>query len=387
MLDCQAAEFSLPPDQHYLNCAYMAPIPRRVERAGNLAIAEKRAPAAVGPDDFFRNGELLRSEFAKLIGAGAPERIAIIPAASYGLATAARNLPISRGQRIVTLREQFPSNVYTWTRLAAARGALVEHVEPVAGPGRGARWNQRILEAIDRKTAIVAMPHVHWADGTLFDLEAISERCRTVGAALVIDGTQSIGALPFDVARIRPDAVVCAGYKWLLGPYSIGLAWFSERFDDGIPLEENWISRRDSHDFAGLVRYRDEYGPGATRFDVGERSNFILVPMLLEALRMLNAWTVAEIQNYCRAIAASIIPAAQSLGFSVEDENVRGAHLFGLRLPTGMEAAGLKLELERRGISVSVRGDAIRISPNVYNTAANAEALVEGLASHAQTSA
>ncbi|NNE71438.1 MAG: aminotransferase class V-fold PLP-dependent enzyme [Rhodothermales bacterium] len=362
----------------------MAPIPRRVERAGIEAIARKRAPAAVTPDDFFRDGEALRSEFADLIHAEDPARVAIIPAASYGLATAARNLPVSRGQRIVTLREQFPSNVYTWTRLAADKGALVTHVEPIAGPDRGRRWNERILEAIDRNTAVVALPHVHWADGTLFDLEAIGRRARDVGAALVIDGTQSVGALPFDVQRIQPDAVICAGYKWLLGPYSIGLAWFGNRFDNGVPLEENWISRRDSHDFAGLVRYRDEYGPGAARYDVGERSNFILVPMLLEALRLLNGWGPEAIQAYCRTISQAIIPAATELGFEVEEAAWRGDHLFGLRLPRGMDPAQLKQAFDARNISVSVRGDAIRISPNVYNATRDAEALVEGLVSHAR---
>ena len=64
-----------------------------------------------------------------------------------------------------------------------------------------------MLEAIDARTAIVALGHVHWTDGTQFDLEAIGARAREVGAALVVDGTQSVGAMPFDVAR---DPARCA---------------------------------------------------------------------------------------------------------------------------------------------------------------------------------
>ncbi len=385
MLPCQAAEFSLPPDHHYLNCAYMSPMPRRVERVGNRAIAAKRAPSAVTPADFFRHGELLRQAFADLIGAQGSAQVAIIPSASYGLATAAKNLPVRQGQRIVTLQEQFPSNVYTWTRLARENGASVLRVEPEAGPGRGARWNERILESIDTKTAIVALPHVHWADGTLFDLKAIGWRCREVGAALIIDGTQSVGALPLDVTEVQPDALICAGYKWLLGPYSIGLAWYGPRFDGGTPLEENWISRRDSEDFAGLVSYQEEYGPGASRYDVGERSNFILVPMLLEAIGLLNEWGPDAVQAYCRELAGPIVRAAEELGFGVEDEDARGSHLFGLRLPAGMEPGPLKEALSRRNVSVSIRGDAIRVSPNVYNSPDDAQALVEGLSVHSST--
>ena len=100
----------------------------------------------------------------------------------------------------------------------------------------------------------------------------------------MVDGTQSIGAMPFDVARIQPDAVVCAGYKWLLGPYSLGLAYYGPRFDDGMPLEESWVNRANSRDFSSLVQYDDRYMTGPLRYDMGQRSNFILVPMLQAAI-------------------------------------------------------------------------------------------------------
>ncbi|MBO6576667.1 MAG: aminotransferase class V-fold PLP-dependent enzyme [Rhodothermales bacterium] len=382
MLECQRQAFFLPDEHHYLNCAYMAPMARRVEQAGIEGIRMKRVPSGVSPEDFFRTGEAIRREFARLIGSGQPDRVSLIPAASYGLATAARNLRVARGGEILTLREQFPSNIYTWSRLARENGATLIHVEPGPGPGRGRRWNERLLDAIGRDTSVVALPHVHWADGTVFDLETISRRCREVSAALIIDGTQSVGAYPIDVQRIRPDALVCAGYKWLLGPYSLGVAWFGPRFDGGVPLEENWISRKNSEDFAGLVRYRDEYGPLATRYDVGERSNFILAPMLLEALRLLGEWRIDRIQAYCDALSDPIVRAARDLGCEVEDDACRAGHLFGLRLPAGSDAAALKETLARRNVSVSLRGDAVRVSPNVYNTQEDVAALIEGLRVH-----
>ena len=382
MLDCQAEEFYLPDDHHYLNCAYMAPMSRTVESAGIEGIRQKRVPSSVSPADFFRTGERLREAFARIIGSSEPSRVALIPAASYGLAVAARNLTVSKGQNIVTVDEQFPSNVYSWQRLAAESRGSVAAVGPGPGPKRGQRWNERVLDAIGTETAAVALPHVHWADGTVFDLDTIGARCREVGAALIIDGTQSVGAMPFDLARIRPDALVCAGYKWLLGPYSMGVAWFGPRFDGGVPLEENWISRKGSDDFAGLVRYQPEYGPGATRFDVGERSNFVLAPMLLAALRMIERWGVENIYAYCSRLSSAIAGAASELGYGVEDDAFRAGHLFGLRLPGGADVVALRDGLSRRKVSVSIRGDAIRVSPHVYNNMADVEALVEGLAVH-----
>jgi selenocysteine lyase/cysteine desulfurase len=380
MLECQRGAFDLPADTHYLNCAYMGPLPRTVQQAGLMGIRRKADPSQTGPADFFAESDRVRALFARLIRASEPERIAIIPAASYGIAVAARNLPVTRSQNVVISAEQFPSNTYAWRELCRRSGAELRTIQaPPDLPGRGAGWNARLFDAIDNATAIVALPHVHWTDGTRFDLAAIGERARSVGAALVIDATQSLGALPFDLARIQADAVVCAAYKWLLGPYSIGAAYFGPRFDQGEPLEYNWIARAHSEDFRGLVNYVDQYQPGALRYDVGERSNFILMPMFEAALEQILGWTPEGIQAYCAALVREPLAAAAGLGFSIEDESWRGSHLFGLRAPAQLDLARLHQELQRRKVFASLRGSALRVSPNVYNHEADLDALLDGL--------
>ena len=359
----------------------MAPTARKVEEAGIAGIRQRRNPAGVEHVDFFEGSNQLRTLFGQLIHAPS-DSVAIIPSASYGLAAIAANLPVEQGDRIVVLDEQFPSNVYVWRRTAADAGASLETVGPGERPGdRATRWNERILEAIDARTAIVAMPHIHWIDGTIFDLEAISRRTHEVGAALVVDGTQSVGALPFDAGRIRPDAVICAGYKWLLGPYSLGLGYYSERWHNGRPLEENWICRERSEEFGNIIAYRDEYHPGAIRFDMGERSNFVLVPMLAAALEMVLNLTPAAIQEYCRNLTRPLADCAEELGFRLEYPAGRAHHLFGLRTgnASDVDANRLRDILGRHGVSVSVRGSAIRISPHVYNDERDIQALIEAL--------
>jgi selenocysteine lyase/cysteine desulfurase len=357
----------------------MGPLPRTVQDAGIAGIARKADPASgIVAADFFSESSEVRRLFAQLIHATDPERIAIIPAVSYGIATAARNTPVAAGQNVVVCAEHFPSSIYTWRKLAKDTGAELRVVAiPEQPEGRGAAWNVRVLEAIDARTAVVSLPHVHWTDGTLFDLAGIGRAARSVGAALIVDGTQSVGALPFDVAEIQPDALICAGYKWMLGPYAIGLAYFGPRFDGGEPLEDNWIARRGSEDFQRLVDYDDEYGPGATRYDVGERSNFILLPMLIAALRLLLEWKPHRIQQYCRRLTAEPIQRARALGFTVEDEQWRGAHLFGVRTPAAVDLTRLNQALQRRGVFVSLRGSALRVSPNVYNDETDLAALID----------
>lgn len=377
-LRCQKHLFSLPDDLHYVNCAYMSPLSRAVEAAGIAGIRRKCVPSTVTAADFFTDTDEVRALFASLIGVADPQRIAVIPSVSYGIATVANNLPLDRGQNIVVLHEQFPSNIYTWRRLHQQSGVALRSIAPPdTSPHRGLEWNARIERAIDENTAMVAIPHVHWADGTRFDLARIGHRARQVGAVFVIDGTQSVGALPFDVQALQPDALICAGYKWLLGPYSIGVAYYGPRFDDGIPIEENWITRQRSEDFAGLVQYRDAYQPGAIRYDVGERSNFALLPMLAAGLRHLHDWGVANIQAYIDELTHDLLDRARQLGFWIEDRAWRGAHLFGVRVPDSLSIDRLRTALAERQISVSLRGNAVRIAPHVYNDKSDMDALLD----------
>ncbi|HSW28959.1 MAG TPA: aminotransferase class V-fold PLP-dependent enzyme [Longimicrobiales bacterium] len=378
-LGCQSEAFGLPEDLHYLNCAYMGPLPSVTEEVGIRAIRRKRVPVDIHADDFFNTSDEVRRLFAALVGVADSRRIALIPGVSYGVAAAAKNLKVRRGQNVVLTHEQFPGNVHAWTRLAAESGAEARFATPPDGPGRGEAWNEALLASIDGGTAVVAVPHVHWTDGTRFDLVEVGRRCREVGAALVVDGTQSVGALPFDVRQVQPDALIVAGYKWLLGPYSVGMGYYGPRFDDGVPLEETWIGREKSEDFQNLVRYRDGYQPGALRYDVAERSNFALLPMSVASLELIHGWRPERIQAYCAALTARALEEAASLGFSVEDPKWRAAHLFGLRMPAGIDLAALKAALERRKVVASLRGSALRLSPNVYNDDGDMEALLQVL--------
>ncbi|MFW6010399.1 MAG: aminotransferase class V-fold PLP-dependent enzyme, partial [Gemmatimonadota bacterium] len=317
-----------------------------------------------------------------LIGSRRPDRVALVPAVSYGAAIVARNLELRSGDHVVLAGEQFPSNVYPWTAMAREAGAEVRTVDrPVpddASDPRGIarRWNELLLDSMDHDTALVALPQAHWTDGTLFDLEIVGDRAREVGAALVVDGTQTVGAHPFDIDEVRPDALVCAGYKWLLGPYGLGLTWLGDRFIEGAPVEETWIGRRGSEDFGGLVDYEAAYREDASRFDVGERSNFILVPMLLTALEQLRAWGIDAVADRCRRLTTLVARGARELGFGVLPDAERCSNIVGLGVPGHVDLERLVEGLRSRDVHVSRRGSSLRVSPHVYNDDADVEALL-----------
>lgn len=377
MLSNQKALFSLPENVAYLNGAYMSPQLKSVEQIGIENLRRKNHPFSITADDFFSQRILLKERFSALIGAKNPNNIAIIPSVSYGIANAAKNVKLEKGDEIILVDEQFPSNVYAWQDVAKQKGATIRLIKPPSGfENRGRLWNEAIANAINNKTAVVAMPHVHWADGTLFDLKTIREKTKMVGAKLIIDGTQSIGALPFYINEFQPDALICGGYKWLLGPYSLGVAYYNDTFNDGSPIEHSWLNRYQSEDFAKLVDYQDRFKEGAERYSVGESSNFIMVPMLTKAIEQLMEWKPENIQEYCNDISAHAVDRLRASDCFVEDDAFRAKHLFGVYLPKTMDLEQLKSRFTEKNIYVSFRGDAIRVSSNVYNTKADFDRLL-----------
>jgi selenocysteine lyase/cysteine desulfurase len=199
-----------------------------------------------------------------------------------------------------------------------------------------------------------------------------------VGAALVVDATQSLGALPLDVREVQPDFLVAATYKWLLGPYSLGFIYIAPQHRAGRPLEFNWIAREHSENFAGLVNYRDSFQPGARRYDVGERSNFALMPVAKAALRQILDWRVEEIAATLGELTTYIEAEAVGLGLQATPSAQRASHMIGLRSKSPL-ATDLPTRLAAANIFVSVRGNSIRVSPHLYNTAKDLDRLVSAL--------
>ncbi|HYP24876.1 MAG TPA: aminotransferase class V-fold PLP-dependent enzyme [Actinomycetota bacterium] len=372
-MDSQRHLFDIPAGVTYLNAAYLGPRLHSVDAAGQEALARTGQPWTISPPDFFSGAESARERFAQLVG-GDADGVAIIPAVSYGVATAAKNMPLARGQKVVVLEEQFPSNVYEWRDAAArAGGGLVTVPRPADSD-----WTRAVIDRIDVYTGIVAVPSCHWTDGTVVDLVRVGEAARAAGAALVVDATQSLGVRPLDVGAVRPDWLFAAGYKWMLGPFSLGYAWVAPERRDGDPLERNWLTRAGAEDFAGLVRYTDEFALGARRYDMGERANFHLMPMGIAALDQLLSWGAEEIESYIEALTDEIADGATSLGWDVAPRQSRSRHMLGLRRAGGIPEKLPNL-LAEANVYVSVRGDSIRVSPHVYNDATDVARLLEAL--------
>ena len=357
------AEFDIPRDICYLNAAYMTPQPRRVLEAAVAGARYRAQPWGITPPDFFAEVETLRTAFAALI-ACEPDNVAIVPSAGYGVSCAARNLPLRRGDIILGLHDQFPSNYYAWCHAAKAAGAEFHSARKETGQ----TWGDALLasiESLGERIAIATLECHHWSSAEFIDLEVVIPALRAVGARVVLDLTQTLGACPIDIARLKPDFMVAAGYKWQFGPYGVGFLYVEETCLDGVPIEEPWMSREGAEDFSQLANVTDRYQPGARRFDVSAKSSFSNIAGASAALQMLGDWGVSTICEELTAINARITAILSDHGFETLPREQRAPHFQGARLPR-TDPRKLATRLVEHGVYASVRGQHLRVAPHLY---------------------
>jgi selenocysteine lyase/cysteine desulfurase len=357
----QKSLFNIPNDIVFMNCANMSPHLKSVSEAGFAAIKQRNEPWTIHAEQWFEPAEELKQLFSTIINCK-KQNIALVPSVSYGMAIAKNNIHLNASDEIIVLNQQYPSNIYVWRELSKETGAKIVTVKKEDNQ----TWTESIIDNINEKTGLVAIPNCHWTNGGLVDLIAISNKTKKFGAKLVIDASQSAGAFPLDIQKIKPDFLVTVGYKWLLGPY--GLAYFygdEKYFESGKPIEYTWLDKSGSEDFTKLVDYTDEYKQGASRFDAGEFPAFINIPMAKAALKQIINWGVGNIQETLSILTKQISDLASKRGISVSDPTHAG-HMLGLKLEEN-KAKEIGTKLTDNGIYISFRGSSMRIAPHLYN--------------------
>lgn len=357
MLGSQRQLFDIPREVAYLDAAAFSALPAPVREAGAEGVMAKVRPWAMARDDAM--AERVRADAARLIGAAADD-VAIVGAVSHGIATAARNLDLPAGSRILRVADEFPSLALVFDRLAAERGLVLDIVErPADGD-----WTAVILAAIARPgppLALAALTPLHWCDGALIDLDRVVPAVRAAGGAVVIDATQAVGVLDMDVQRLRPDFLAFPTYKWVLGPFSLAFLYAAPERQDGLPVEEN-----------GGNRPAGGFAPGARRYDKGERNDPIGLPMAAAGMELVASWGHEAIAARLRVLTDALAEVASGLGLGVLPRERRAPHILGVRLPGGM-TPGLIAGLAARGAYACDRLGVLRISPHVWVDEADVE--------------
>jgi len=362
IISSQRHLFDIPDDVAYFNCSYNSPMLNSACDVLVKGAQEKLHPWQRTPANFFDDAQAMRTAAASALGGNA-ECYAVVPSASYGMSTAARILEnhVGAGNEIIVLDEAFPSNYLPWHRLAETTGARLV----VVPTPDDLNWTKAVIDHITDNTAVVAIPHCHWTNGARLNLVQISDETRTAGAALALDLTQSLGAMPFDFDQVKPDFVAAATYKWLLGPYGISLFYVDERWHNARPLEETWLGRKGAEQFENLVNYSHTYQPGARRFDMGQKNIPTLVPGSVVSLNQIARWGVKNIAETLAKTNTAIADGLSGTPLVALPQTVRSPHILGATAKAELPDHLLPALAEQK-IFISRRGSSLRFAPHLH---------------------
>lgn len=359
-------------DKIYVDNASVSPIPRQVQVAGehyNRIVSENLREYRAASLPFFDKGRALA---AKLVGSR-PDNIAYVQNTAHGLSLVALGVDWRPGDNVVVCAEDFPSNYLCWVQLAEM-GVDVRLV----GSRTGRIDVGHVRDVIDSRTRVVSVRHVQFYSGFRVDVAALGEICACSGALLVVDGTQSTGAIKLDVSAAGVDVIVASAHKWMMGPRGIGFASFSDRALGAItPRVIGWLSVNDPFAFNRKL----DFLPDARRFEPGT-ANGTGILGLAERLVQIDELGIDRIEERILWLSTLLRERAREQGielvFDFGGKNGSGINL--LRKP-GTPTPETYANLTANGIFASMRNDAIRISPHYYNTSDEIEHIVAVMSS------
>lgn len=394
-------------DHHplYFNHSGKSPLFLSVQQAGIDGISREANP-------WFNQESYtdeIRHHFASLIHTEA-KNIAIVPSTGFSMTLAAHNLKRLRNiKKVLIVQDEMSSEIYCWQEMEDLELVIVPHPNLCShifdhneedmhqGCLLDGGFTPLILQTLDENCDIdcVCIPHVHWSDGSYIDLASISTICQERNIPLIVDGTQSVGILPFHVPTIQPDVLAVSVHKWLLGPHGMSLVYIHPKHQEQwLPLDQHERSRivfqNEVYDAQENNIQSDGYPSafiaGASRLDSGGKKNPILEPMICEALRIVSKIDLDEAQRQLKSVTDVILIRGIALGFSVQC-GPRASHIIGLRpyrsdvckILTPENMVQVKNELWNRGVYLAVRNGAFRISPWLNTTMADVEQLMIAL--------
>ncbi len=361
-------------DAAYLNTAAFGPMPRVSLCAVQAALEAKTFPHRVGYSAFFEVPNRLRGSIARLIGSK-PEEIALTTGASTGLAAVAHGLTWKPGDEIITAKGEFPVHYATWKPMEERAGVKLK----IVAPRDRFITPDDLIAAMTPRTRVISVSHARFDDGSLLDASRVAAACHAQGAMLVLDVSQSCGAVPMDVNELGADFLVCAGYKWLLGPWGTGLFWAkTERLDTLRPGPFNWMAQ--GADSFSALNFVDPTPSGsADRWDAAEAStyfNFNLAAMdaSVDFVLRLGPGFVREHNRKLVELLFERLPKDCSPASPLDSARRGPSGCF--TAPTLEKTAELYEKLRKENVVVSMREGRIRVSPHLFNSEQDIDRLI-----------
>jgi|SRR5882724_4628290 len=373
MNDALRALFPVTERVHYLNHAAVSPPPAATIAAIQSQLTDVSRNGSLNFRSWIATKERARTLLATMLGARS-EQVAFMRNTSDSLSTVANGLRWQTGENLVTFRNEFPSNIYPWLRLRDAFGVEVRMVEEHDG-----RLDlNELIALIDTKTRLVAISQVQYASGFRANLERLGRAARAVDALLVVDVIQALGVVPIDVQAELVDVAAGACHKWLLTSEGVGFLYLSNRARERIqPTLVGWISVPEPDDYAN---FSQGWNRGALAWETGT-GPMALIHGLEQSLKLLSETGIERIQAHLETLTDYLCECLANRPYRIVSSRQRGekSQIVCIQHTSGLNAMNLYSHLRDKNIITAPRGDRLRISPHLYNTSEEIDALVNAL--------
>ena len=368
-------EFPLARTCTYINAANVAPM----YRPAAAAITDwYRDVAENGSNHFDEEAEAtvfddLHLQAARLFNAS-PADIAAGSSTTELLSSLAWAVMPGADTNVVSTDVSFPASVYPWRRVANHTGCEIrlahskgDTVDP-----------NRVKDLVDDNTAVLALSHVEFRSGQRWDLAAFAEIAHRHGALLVVDATQSAGAVPIDAPGMGIDALAAGAYKWLCGPFGIAVMYLSPTL--ATSLEPGLVGFRSQVDIWNIRTDPPDYPEDASRFEFSTMA-YGCAGGFAKSIEYLVDTGIDRIFSYNQVLADNLIDGLVSIGAEVTSpRNVdERSAIVTARFP-GRDLSDVAQHLNQSGVRVALRGNVIRFSPHLYNQMGDVERALDVIA-------
>lgn len=355
----------------YMDHAAVAPLPAPARDAVHAWLDDATNHGDAHWLDWHRQCEDLREQAAEMLGAGL-EEVALVKNTTEGINLVAEGFPWQLGDNVVTLADEFPSNQYPWMNLSS-QGVELRRVPVEAG-----RVDlNRVAEAMDERTRILAISWIGYATGWRSDVDELVRLAHDRGALLFLDAIQGLGIFELDVARTPVDFLAADGHKWMLGPEGAGLFYVRrEHLELLRPLSVGWGSVKHCYEFNRIeLDLKDD----ASRYEGGSQ-NMMGMIALGESLKLLCSYGQAALSRRVIEVTDLACERLERIGARIatarEDGHKSGIVIFEM---PGRDSQELAERCKEQGVILSCRGGRLRISLHAYNNEEDINRLVGAL--------
>ena len=361
----------------YLNAAYFGPSPKRCKTYVEKSLKHEIDPSFAPYLDWYERPEKSRQLFANILGVS-KENIFHTCSVSDVNNLIIHSLPKDKQHHVVVIDKDYPSNVLPFM-LAETRYQNIKFTK--ISLGQEIIPNSKWLAAnLPKDTSIFCCSWVTFDSGKKIDLIDIGNFLRSRNIKFILDATQGLGGLKLGPEEINlVDAVSCASYKWLLGPYGHAFGYIAPKLMAELKHPNgNWITSKNSSVVNSLLNYTTETLPGARCFDRGQTANLLTISCLEGALEFISEIGLENIQNHNKKLVNYFNQNFPKENFDRITPIDFSGNIICLR-GKNIDSLQLELDLKDRDIDVSIREGNIRISFHIYNSLAQVDYLLNTL--------